>query len=245
MERILIIDNDEGLLDHIEGYLPSEGNEVEVVCDDFELIERRLFLNKTGVDIDLVVISLEPYKASGFDLLRRLRSITAIPVIALIDGGSDVDRIVSLEIGADDCLSKPFNPRELLARVRSVMRRSNPDMLNDMNIAIGNGFKKLQVNDVEMDIGARTVIRSGEMIDLTSTEFGLLECFLKKPGELISRELLNEKVLSRPLTPYDRSIDVHVSKLRKKLGSSIEGCERIRAIRGEGYLYSIIDADFA
>jgi two-component system response regulator CpxR len=99
------------------------------------------------------------------------------------------------------------------------------------------------VNDVEMDIAARIVFRSGEMVELTSTEFGLLECFLRRPGELISKELLNERVLGRPLTSSDRSIDVHISKLRKKLGNGIGGYERIRAIRGEGYLYAVFNPD--
>jgi two-component system response regulator CpxR len=160
-------------------------------------------------------------------------------------GGNDIDRIVGLELGADDCLSKPFNPRELLARIRAVMRRIESSSPSEQNIDCVNGFKKLQVGDVEMNIGARTVDRSGVKVDLTSAEFGLLECFLKRPGELVSREILNEKVLGRPLTPYDRSIDVHVSKLRKKLGNDIRGCERIKAIRGEGYLYSVTATVFS
>ncbi|MBI4733458.1 MAG: response regulator transcription factor, partial [Rubrobacteridae bacterium] len=177
--------------------------------------------------------------------LNWLRNRASIPIVILIDGGNDIDRIVGLEFGADDCLSKPFNQREFLARVHAVLRRFDqskgygtdlPGMYNG-NPSVNS--KKLQVGDVEMDLGSRSITCLGGKVDLTTVEFNLLECFLKNPGELQRRETLNEQVLGRPLTPYDRSIDVHVSKLRKKLGFEMSEHERIKAIRGEGYLYAV------
>jgi DNA-binding response OmpR family regulator len=247
MKRILIIDEDKDMRSQLGSYLPPEGYEVEI-ANNGESVSGRLSIGGYVEDIDLIVIDIEPYRGNGFDSLRQLRNHTAIPIVALIDGGNDVDRIVGLELGADDCLSKPFNPRELLARVHAVLRRVEPNalsVLSTQNVEHARGPRKLRIGDVEMNLGARTVNRSGEKVDLTSVEFNLLECFLRKPGELISRETLNEKVLGRSLIPYDRSIDVHVSKLRKKLGNVIETSERIKAIRGEGYLYSITDDYFS
>jgi two-component system response regulator CpxR len=169
---------------------------------------------------------------NGFDVLRRIRVKSRIPVLMLTARGDDVDRIVGLEIGADDYLSKPFNPRELVARIRAILRRSQPvDTLSGAreNVAIG---------DIEMDIATRTVRRSGELVELTVVEYDLLEKLLRSAGQIATREDLVKEVLGRELSPFDRSIDMHVSNLRKKLGHHLNGLERIKTIRGVGYIYA-------
>jgi two-component system response regulator CpxR len=170
-------------------------------------------------------------------VLRRIRANSRIPVIMLTARGDDVDRIVGLELGADDYLPKPFNPRELVARIRAIQRR--------LEGALG-GFSsrsrvqtEYRIGDLLLNATNRTVKQNGQGVELTSVEFSLLEALLAHAGEIVSREDLVEQVLGRQLSAYDRSIDVHVSALRKKLGHSYGQTERIRTVRGVGYLYSL------
>jgi two-component system response regulator CpxR len=145
--------------------------------------------------------------------------------------GDDVDRIVGLEIGADDYLPKPFNPRELVARIRAVLRRTQPAE------AAPGQREVVHVGDVEMDSNTRNVRRGGEVVELTGVEYDLLEILLRNAGQIVKREELVKEVLGRELSPFDRSIDMHVSNLRKKLGHQLNGLERIKTIRGVGYIY--------
>jgi two-component system response regulator CpxR len=145
-----------------------------------------------------------------------------------------VDRIIGLEIGADDYLPKPFNPRELLARLRAILRRSRDSTLRD-------GGHKLKVGDVELDPGTRRVQSGGKRAELTAVEFNLLEQLLRSAGRVVEREELAEQVLGRKLSALDRSLDVHVSNLRKKLGPRADGEERIKTIRGVGYIYPLAE----
>jgi two-component system response regulator CpxR len=167
---------------------------------------------------------------NGFDVLRRIRAESEVPVIMLTARGDDTDRIVGLEIGADDYLPKPFNPRELVARVRAVLRRTHPKETKERS-------SRLVVGDLEMDICARTVHRQGEAISLTAVEFDFLEILLRNAGTVVSREHLAKAILDRDANPYDRSLDVHICNLRKKIGNRTAHAERIKTIRGEGYLY--------
>jgi two-component system response regulator CpxR len=146
--------------------------------------------------------------------------------------GDDVDRIVGLEIGADDYLPKPFNPRELVARIRAVLRRAQP-----IEAATAASREIVVVGDIEMDSNTRNVQRSGDVIELTGVEYDLLEILLRFAGQIVKREDLMKEVLGRELSPFDRSIDMHVSNLRKKLGHQVAGLERIKTIRGVGYIY--------
>jgi DNA-binding response OmpR family regulator len=149
--------------------------------------------------------------------------------------GDDVDRIVGLEMGADDYLQKPFNPRELIARIRAILRRARPENGGAMTPP---SPERLSVGDVELDKGSHIVTRGGEQLALTTVEFDLLEALMRSAGHIISREELVKSILGRNFTPYDRSIDTHVSNLRKKLGHYTDGIERIKTIRGVGYIYA-------
>ncbi|UCD36061.1 MAG: response regulator transcription factor [Nitrospiraceae bacterium] len=235
MNRILIIDDDEELCDLLKDYLGPEGFHVDAVHDSTKGIERAL----AGAH-DFIVLDVMLPGVSGFEVLRTVRKSSNIPVLMLTARGEDVDRIVGLEMGADDYLAKPFNPRELVARIRAIQRRG--DTGKDVKEQAAPP-ERISVGDLELDAGARTVRRGGEPVDLTAVEFDLLEMLLRAAGHVVPRKDLVAKVLGRGLDPFDRSIDVHVSSLRKKLGHSVKGMERIKTIRGVGYLYALSVSD--
>jgi two-component system response regulator CpxR len=230
MDRVLIVDDDVELCELVSEYLSGEGFEVEAVHDGNEGLKRSL----TGEHV-LVVLDIMLPGMNGLDVLRNLRKQSRIPVLILTARGDDVDRIVGLEIGADDYLPKPFNPRELMARVRAILRRAHGDTQ-----AAG---EKVMVGDVELDPASRVVRRSGDPVELTSVEFALLEALMRAAGQVVTRETLAQNVLGRRFMPYDRSIDVHVSKLRRKLGDQSADAERIKTIRGVGYVFTRPEAD--
>ncbi len=230
MDTILVIDDDRDLCDLLDEYLRPEGFEVETAYDGEKGLEKALTGKYSIVILDVML----PGRHDGYGVLKQIRSRASMPVLMLTARGDDVDRIVGLEMGADDYLAKPFNPRELLARIRAILRRSGREA---RAISTGMPSVRYRVGDVEMDTGTRAVARNGKPVDLTAVEFGLLEMLLLKAGRTVTREELTRVVLGRPLAPYDRSIDVHVSKLRKKLGPDCSGAERIKSIRGSGYIY--------
>jgi DNA-binding response OmpR family regulator len=230
MSRILVIDDDMELCELLTDYLRPEGFDVESVMDAKQGIERALSGEHALVVLDVMLPGI-----SGFDVLRHIRGSSRIPVLMLTARGDDVDRIVGLEMGADDYLPKPFNPRELVARIRAIQRRTEqggtgpPQEEKAVRIAVG---------DVELDVGPRRVVRGGEVIELTAVEFNLLQELLLHAGTMVPRTELVRKILGRSLSAYDRSIDVHISSLRKKLGHEVNGVERIKTIRSMGYLYT-------
>jgi DNA-binding response OmpR family regulator len=230
MSRILVIDDDTELCELLTDYLKPEGFDVESVQDASRGMERALSGEHTLVVLDVMLPGI-----SGFDVLRHIRGRSRIPVLMLTARGDDVDRIVGLEMGADDYLPKPFNPRELVARIRAVQRRTEQETGKP---APEEMPPKIAVGDVELDAGTRKVVRSGKIIELTAVEFSLLEELLLNAGRMVSRAELVRKVLGRSLSAYDRSIDVHISSLRKKLGHTVNGVERIKTIRSMGYLYT-------
>ena len=217
----------------LEEYLVTEGFQIEFINDGYSGAQKAC-----SDKYDLIILDVMLPEMSGFEVLRSLRGNSIkTPVIMLTARGNDVDRIVGLEMGADDYLAKPFNPRELIARIRAILRRTKTERANAMKPA---NVSKIIVGDVEMDISTRIVICAGERVELTSVEFSLLENLLKNAGKLVSREELFKNALGRELSPYDRSVDVHVSKLRKKLGNNENGIERIKTIRSVGYLYTCV-----
>ncbi len=229
MERILAIDDDVALCELLTEYLSSEGFHVESAHDGKEGLETAY-----GGEYDLIVLDVMLPKINGFEVLRHLRSRSNTPVIVLTARGETVDRIVGLEIGADDYLAKPFNPRELVARIRAILRRIRQEREEGQTQPVP---EILRVGDVEMHISTRLILLSGKPVNLTGMEFSLLEILLRKAGRFVPREELIRSVLGRSPNPYDRSIDVHISRLRKKLGHKVDGTERIKTIRNIGYLY--------
>ena len=230
MDQILVIDDDIELCELLTDYLGGEGFRVETVNNGKQGAEQAL----VG-DYVLIILDVMLPEMNGFDVLRKIREQCKTPVIMLTARGDDIDRIVGLELGADDYLPKPFNPRELVARIRAIQRR----VVADIQQPAAEKLTELAVGDVVLNKTNRVVRRAGKSIDLTSVEFNLLELLLARAGEIISREELVEKVLGRRLSAYDRSIDVHVSALRKKLGHYEGETERIRTVRSVGYLYSL------
>jgi two-component system response regulator CpxR len=224
-----LIDDDEELCELVSEYLTVEGFTVEAAHDG----EAGLRQAKSGAH-DLIILDVMLPKKNGFDVLRELRQEAQIPVLMLTARGDDMERIVGLEIGADDYLAKPFNPRELVARLRAILRRTQ----NATEEAAPLPSEKIQIEDVEISLAARSARRGGEDLNLTSVEFELLAELLKNAGRVIKKEDLNQSVLGRRLSPFDRSLDMHISNLRKKLGTR-GGEERIKTIRSVGYIYTL------
>jgi len=228
LERILVIDDDVALCELVSEYLQPLGFELEFAHRGDLGAERALSGEHSLVVLDVMLPAL-----NGFEVLRKVRAESRIPVLMLTARGDDVDRIVGLEIGADDYLPKPFNPRELAARIRAILRRAESKPMADQSPA-----RTITVGDVALDAGSRIVRRGDEIVELTAVEFDLLERLLRAAGSIITREELSSEVLGRNLSPFDRSIDMHISNLRKKLGHHFGAVERIKTVRGVGYIYA-------
>jgi DNA-binding response OmpR family regulator len=224
-DRILVIDDDVELCELLSQYLAREGFGVEVENDGRDGVRRALEGSYALVVLDVMLPGV-----SGFEALRQIRAGSRTPVLMLTARGDDVDRIVGLELGADDYLPKPFNPRELVARIRAILRRTS----SPASVGVGT----LAVGDVLLDLGGRTAMRAGELVELTTAEFNILTELLRAAGNVVSRDDLANEALGRPLAPLDRSVDTHVSNLRRKLGPRSGGGERIKSIRGTGYIYT-------
>lgn len=227
--RILIVDDDVELCELVQQYLRSQGFQIDAVHDGTLGVERSLEGNYSLTILDVMLPGIR-----GFEVLRQIRAKSSLPVIMLTAHGDDIDRIVGLEIGADDYLPKPFNPRELAARIHAVLRRtiagSPKEIPNQATILL---------DGIRLDTRARAVRHGTRDVELTSAEFELLALFFKSPGQVISRDDLVRGALGRDTEPTDRSLDVHISNLRKKLGPCVDGAERIRAIRNVGYVYVV------
>ena len=226
--QILIIDDDVDLCDLLSESLRREGFLVASVHDGITGLQRALSGQFALIVLDLMLPGID-----GSELLKRIRSRSNIPVVILTAKGEDSERILGLESGADDYVAKPFNPRELSARIQAVLRRASSDESHP-------AADRIRLDDVEINISARTVRRGGQLLELTSVEFDLLVLFLKSPGKVLGREELTKAVLGRELRPNDRSVDVHVSNLRRKLGNNPDGSERIKNVRSIGYLYALL-----
>ena len=230
MARILLADDDIELSGMLVDYFTAEGFDVDVAYDGVTT------LNKISANrYDLLILDVMMPHRNGFDVLRELRMQSLLPVLMLTARGNDIDSIVGLELGADDYLAKPSNPRVMVARIRAILRRA--EIQGDRR----NGSSepdKIILGDLVMHIGSRTVTRGNNPVFVTSTEFSLIEVLLREAGNVVSKADLSERALGRKLSRYDRSLDVHVSSLRKKLGPMSDGQERIKTVRGVGYIYS-------
>jgi DNA-binding response OmpR family regulator len=224
MASVLLIDDDAELSKLLEEYLQSEQFTLDAAYDGPSGLEKALSSRHAVVVLDVMLPGM-----SGLDVLKQLRQKSAVPVLMLTARGSELDRILGLELGADDYLPKPFNPRELVARLRAILRRTTGPQAGPA--------QPVHLADVELHPESRSVSCGGKAVTLTGAEFDLLYSFLRNPGKIISREDLTQAALGRPMSPMDRSIDVHVSNLRRKLGPYDGDHERIKAIRGSGYVY--------
>lgn len=219
-KRLLLIDDDIELCAMLEEYLTAEGFSVTALHDGESGVNAAL-----GGDIDVVILDVMMPRMNGIDALRRIRTAGDLPVMMLTARGDDVDRIVGLELGADDYLPKPFNPRELVARLRAILRRGNAT----------NGSAVLHAGQLTVRPAERTADWRGQTLHLTSTEFNLLEVLARRAGHVVSKAELSEQALGRPLTRFDRSIDMHMSKLRNKLATQDGDRSPIQTVRGVGY----------
>jgi two-component system, OmpR family, response regulator CpxR len=218
---ILLIDDDAELCGLLSEFLKREGFAVGCEHEGYSGLEKALHSKP-----DLVVLDVMLPGIDGFEILRRLRHESKVPVIMLTARGEDVDRIIGLELGADDYLPKPFNPRELAARIRAILRRYEPRP--------HEAASRIEVNGIALDPGTREVFSNSKRVDLTTFEFDILELLMRSAGRVLSRDALMEKFYNRKATAFDRSIDMHISHLRKKLE---RGENLIKTIRGVGYQF--------
>ena len=229
MIRVLVIDRDQNFCRQLEEHLSRADTMVKFAHDGTSGLKSAL-----SGEHDLVVVDISSWESFGLQAIKQLRTDSDIGVLLLRDRAEEMDKILGLECGADDYLAKPFNPRELVARIHAISRRLRPWLTSAYTAAP----EYLEVGDVALDGGSRTCRRNAELIDLTTAEFDLLSVFLRCCGHVMHRRDLSKRILEREYVPYDRSIDVHVSSLRRKLGALPDGTERIRAIRNVGYLYA-------
>ncbi|UTW44798.1 response regulator transcription factor [bacterium SCSIO 12696] len=222
--KILLIDDDKDLTGLLATYLKANGFEADAVHSGAEALDTL----GSNDDYDLIVLDIQMPGMTGLELLPQLRARISTPVIMLTGRGEEVDRILGLEMGADDYLGKPCNPRELLARINAVLRRSK---------AVQKKVEQSQVSlhGMALDMGSRSITHSGKDLDLTGTEFEVLAMLMQNAGSIVSKEDMTRKVLHRELTPYDRSIDVHVSRVRQQLRQFFGDQELIKTVRGVGY----------
>lgn len=222
--KILLVDDDTVLTGLLAEYLETEGCEIVQVHNGADAVK-----SAHEGKFDIVVLDIMMPKLNGIEALKQIRTSSVVPVIMLTARGDDLDRILGLELGADDYLPKPCNPRELYARIKAVLRRTAPEPTIPK--------KSIRLGDIQLDPGNRKVTIDQRIITLTQTEFDLLWLLLSTPDQVITKSEISTMVLDKPLSQWDRSIDVHISNMRKKLGNHADGNERIKTVRGIGYLY--------
>lgn len=223
MANILLIDDDIELTSLLNEVLSFEGFTV------LEANDGATGLAAITHDIDLILLDVMMPKLNGMETLKRLRQEWQTPVLMLTAKGEEVDRVLGLELGADDYLPKPFSDRELLARIRAILRRTNTTPASRQS-------DHFSYQDLKIYPGRQEAYCHDQLLDLTTTEFALLSHLIQHPGEVLTKEALSLDVLGKRLAPFDRAIDMHVSNLRKKLPERADGKARIKTLRGRGYL---------
>jgi DNA-binding response OmpR family regulator len=222
--RVLIVDDDRELCQMLTEYLSAEHFEVKCVHDGGEA------LGELGANhFEILILDVMLPSIGGFDVLRRLGASYQTPILMLTARGDDIDRIVGLELGADDYLSKPFNPRELVARIRAILRRATA------RTARANAPDELCVGPIVLNTGTHQVHVAERLVPLTGAELRVLELLMRSAGQVITREAMTEQALGRKLVAYDRSIDTHISNLRRKLDLEVGRNPEIKNVRGAGY----------
>ncbi len=227
MHKILLVDDDRELTSLLKELLEMEGFNVVLATDGEQA------LKLLDASIDLLLLDIMMPRKNGIETLKELRQNFQTPVIMLTARGSDLDRVLGLELGADDYLPKPFNDRELVARIRAILRRSN---WSEQKQADGNTSPILQVDKLQLNPGRQEASFDNEPLELTGTEFTLLYLLAQHLGQVVSREHLSQEVLGKRLTPFDRAIDMHISNLRRKLPERTDGQPWFKTLRGRGYL---------
>jgi DNA-binding response OmpR family regulator len=221
--RVLLIDDDAKLRDLVSSYLRDNGVDVTACADGTRGLDAL-----DASPFDAVLLDIMMPGIDGLEVLRRIRKKNHVPVLMLTAKGDEMDRVVGLEIGADDYLAKPFGPRELLARLRAVLRRASPDLLGDL----------LRAGTLEIDVGARLAVDAGKSLELTGIEFDLLVALVRRAGRVVTREALLAEAGRNDVAVSDRTVDVHVSHLRQKLGDDPRAPARLKTVRGVGYVFS-------
>jgi two-component system response regulator CpxR len=220
--KILLIDDDHQLGSMLSDYFVADRLELGISTSGEEGLKKF-----AAEHFDLLILDIMLPGLSGLEVLQRVRRESDVPVIMLTARGDDVDRIIGLEFGADDYLPKPFNPRELVARIKAILRRAQGN---------GGDAARLELGGIKLDLRTHRVTVGGNDVRITGTEFEILRCLLETPGKVVSKEQLSERALGRRLMPYDRSIDTHISNLRGKLERSGNRQATIQNQRGVGYL---------
>ena len=225
MPRVLLVDDDVDLTEMLSLYLTREGFDVQVAHDGESGAAQA-----TRSPYAIVVLDIMMPRMSGIEALRRIRAVSQVPVLMLTARGENVDRIVGLDMGADDYMPKPCMPGELVARLRAILRRVAP--AGDEG---ASPSRRLQAGALELMSGSRSALWRGVPLELTGTEFSLLEVLARQAGQLVSKQDISKRAFGRPLERFDRRIDVHISSIRQKLGTRADGQSWIQGVRGMGY----------
>ena len=237
MSKILLVDDDVELTNLLAELLSLEGFDIHVVHNGQEAL--------TDLELhtyDIILLDIMMPVLNGIETLKQLRQKLTTPVLMLSARDDDIDRVLGLELGADDYLPKPFNDRELVARIKAILRRTagnSPlatDVITPSSQTAEENSKQLSFGGVELHPGRQQAIFEGKDLELTGTEFALLQMLMRNPGQILSRELLSLEILGKRLTPYDRAIDMHISNLRKKLPERNDNLPWFKTLRGRGYL---------
>lgn len=224
MHKVLIIDDDVALCELLTEYLVNDGFQLTAVHSGHQALD-----SISQQTYELIILDVMLPRLSGFEVLRQLREHCDIPILMLTARGEEVDRIVGLEMGADDYMPKPCNPRELSARLKAILRRAQKTVTRIDDI--------IEIDDIKLDEASHSVTRQGKPLALTLAEYRILKALMTHPGKVIKKDTLCQLALERDLEPFDRSIDVHISRLRHKLGPLANGKPRIKTVRGIGYIY--------
>ncbi|MDY0617120.1 response regulator [Pasteurella multocida] len=228
MPKILLVDDDVELIELLAELLTLEGFEIDMANNGLQALQ------KLDLSYDLVLLDIMMPVLNGVETLKKIRQEFSVPVIMLTARGDDIDRILGLELGADDYIPKPFNDRELVARIKAILRRTQPAAT--LNTEVKENRSEFVFCDITLYPGRQQAFHHDKDLELTGTEFALLQKLVLNPGQILSRESLSIEILGKQLTPFDRAIDMHMSNLRKKLPPCTDGSPWFKTLRGRGYL---------